>query len=149
MCRRPQRSVSRRRPHERSEMGWDLGERRRGGGSGADAVNFSNFLIKLEHVHLAPPLHYGQNGEHLGGWGSPKNTEADVKKLTGFTTLLVILLVACAPVLPGGNGQGSGEVTPIVITAEVGTAVASTVGPAGTEIAYPTPEPPTAIPTLP
>jgi Hint domain-containing protein len=71
--------------------------------------------------------------------------EAYMKKLTVFTMILVTFLAACAPIIPAG----SGESTPIMMTAEVSTVVASTVGPPGTEVPFPTPEPPTAIPTLP
>ncbi|HLO16729.1 MAG TPA: Hint domain-containing protein [Anaerolineales bacterium] len=72
-----------------------------------------------------------------------------MKKITGFTILLAVFLAACAPIIPESGSGGGGESTPIVITAEVGTVVASTVGPPGTEVPFPTPEPPTAIPTLP
>ena len=67
-----------------------------------------------------------------------------MQKLISLTLLLGVFLTACAPIIPAG-----GESTPIIITAEVSTAVASTVGPPGTEGPFPTPEPPTAIPTLP
>ena len=67
-----------------------------------------------------------------------------MKNLAAFTLFLAVALTACAPSIPAG-----GESTPFEITAEVGTVVASTVGPPGTEGPFPTPEPPTAIPTLP
>jgi len=68
-----------------------------------------------------------------------------MKKLAVFTILFAVSLTACAPIIPASGGES----TPIVITAEVSTAIASTVGPLGTEVPFPTPEPPTAIPTLP
>jgi Hint domain-containing protein len=67
-----------------------------------------------------------------------------MKKLAAFTLFLAVALTACAPGIPAG-----GESTPFEITAEMSTVVASTVGPPGTEGPFPTPEPPTAIPTLP
>ena len=67
-----------------------------------------------------------------------------MKKLTAFTLFLAVFISACAPIIPA-----SGESTPIMITAEVSTVVASTVGPPSSEVPFPTPEPPTAIPTLP
>jgi Hint domain-containing protein len=67
-----------------------------------------------------------------------------MKKLIAFTMILVVLLSACAPIIPG-----SGVSTPIEITAEVSTVIAETVGPPPTEGPSPTPEPPTPIPTLP
>jgi len=74
-----------------------------------------------------------------------------MKKLTAFTIFLAII-TACAPIIPASGG---GEPTPIVITAEVSTAVSSSgpVNPFGTQndtpVSYPTPVPPTALPTLP
>jgi len=67
-----------------------------------------------------------------------------MKKLTAFIIILVVFLSACAPIIPG-----SGESTPIEITAEVSTVIAETVGPPPTGGPSPTPEPPTSIPTLP
>ena len=67
-----------------------------------------------------------------------------MNKLTSFKVLLAIFLTACAPIIPG-----SGEPTPVEITAVVSTVVASTAGPLGTEDPLPTAELPTAIPTLP
>jgi|SRR6266540_3161902 len=71
--------------------------------------------------------------------------EADMKKTIAFT-ILVVFLTACAPIIPESGG---GVSTPIVMTAEVSTVVASTVGPPPTEGPFPTPVPPTPIPTLP
>lgn len=68
-----------------------------------------------------------------------------MKKMIAFT-ILAVLLAACAPIIPESGG---GVSTPIVITAEVSTVVASTVGPPPTEGPFPTPVPPTPIPTLP
>lgn len=72
-----------------------------------------------------------------------------MKKFNHFATLLILFLAACAPILPASGGEGTGEATPIVITAEVSTVVASTVGPPPTEGPSPTPVPATPIPTLP
>lgn len=60
------------------------------------------------------------------------------------TLLLVIVLGACAPA-----AQPSGESTPMVITAEVGTVLPETVNPFDTAEPFPTPGPPTPLPTLP
>ena len=75
-----------------------------------------------------------------------------MKTLATFIVILIVFLTACAPIIPASGG----EATPIqmtaevsVSTAEVRTITASTVGPLGTEVPFPTPEPPTAIPTLP
>ena len=67
-----------------------------------------------------------------------------MKKLSAFTMILVVFLSACAPIIPG-----SGESTPIEITAVMSTVFAETAGPPGTQGPIPTPEPPTPIPTLP
>jgi hypothetical protein len=67
-----------------------------------------------------------------------------MKNRIAFTLILAVFLAGCAP-----NTPASGESTPFVITAEVGTAVAEPVDPSGTVGPFPTPEPPTAIPTLP
>ncbi len=72
-----------------------------------------------------------------------------MKKYTALIVVLAVFLAACGPIIPQGGSGGSGESTPIVMTAMVSTVVASTVGPPGTEVAFPTPEPPTLIPTLP
>jgi hypothetical protein len=75
-----------------------------------------------------------------------------MKKTTVFTIILVTLITACAPIIPASGGT---ESTPVVITAEVSTAVSSgSVNPfatqvPGTTVAFPTPEPPTPLPTLP
>ena len=69
-----------------------------------------------------------------------------MSKSTVLTVVLAVFLVACAPVIPGSGG---GESTPIVMTAEVGTVIAETPGPAPTEGPSPTPVPATLIPTLP
>jgi len=68
-----------------------------------------------------------------------------MKKLIAFT-ILVVFLSACAPIIPESGGSVS---TPIIITAEVSTVVAATVGTPPTEGPFPTPAPPTPIPTLP
>jgi len=69
--------------------------------------------------------------------------EAEMKTLTALTITVTVLLTACAPTVPNGVS------TPIVITAEVSTVIAETLGPPGTEVPFSTPQPPTAIPTLP
>ena len=69
-----------------------------------------------------------------------------MRKLAGFTVLLIVLCTACAPILPG---SGSGVSTPIVMTAEVSTVIAETPGPPPTDGPPPTPVPATLIPTLP
>src|SRR5262245_34866662 len=61
-------------------------------------------------------------------------------------TVLAVFLTACGPIIPE---SGSGESTPIVITAEVSTVVAETPGPPPTEGPSPTSVPATPIPTLP
>jgi hypothetical protein len=68
-----------------------------------------------------------------------------MKKMIAFT-ILAVFLAACAPIIPE---SGSGVATPIVMTAEVSTVVAATVGTPPTEGPFPTPEPSTPIPTLP
>src|SRR5690242_297992 len=65
-------------------------------------------------------------------------------KKIAFTILL--FLVACAPIIPQSGG---GVSTPMVITAQVSTVVAVTVGTPPTEGPSPTLEPVTPIPTLP
>ena len=60
--------------------------------------------------------------------------------------ILAVFVSSCAPIIPE---SGSGVSTPIVITAEVSTVVASTIGPPPTEGPSPTPVPATPIPTLP
>ena len=81
-----------------------------------------------------------------------------MKRWSAFTILFAMVLAACAPILPapratsssGSAGSGgSGEATAVVITAEVSTVIASTVGPPGTVGPFPTSEPPTPIPPLP
>jgi len=84
-------------------------------------------------------------GEHFVLCNSPEQKEADMKKLIAFT-ILAVFLAACAPIIPGSGG---GAATPIVMTAEVSTVVAATVGTPPTEGPFPTPAPPTPIPTLP
>jgi Hint domain len=74
-----------------------------------------------------------------------RQKEVGMKKIITFT-LLVVFIVACAPIIPE---SGSGESTPIVMTAEVSTVVAATIGTPPTEGPFPTPLPPTPIPTLP
>jgi hypothetical protein len=69
-----------------------------------------------------------------------------MNKMIAFT-ILAVFLTACAPIIPESGG---GVSTPIVVmTGEVSTVVASTVGPPPTEGPFPTPAPPTPIPTLP
>jgi hypothetical protein len=74
-----------------------------------------------------------------------------MKTLAAFTIIVITFLTACAPIIPASGG----EPTPIVITAEVSTAVSSSgpVNPFGTQnntpVSYPTPVPPTALPALP
>src|SRR6185295_16561277 len=67
-----------------------------------------------------------------------------MRNLIAFTIVLAVSLTACAPIR-----LASGESTPIVITAEMSTVIAEPVDPFRTEVPFPTPEPPTAIPTLP
>jgi hypothetical protein len=67
-----------------------------------------------------------------------------MNKTSIFTMTLAVFLSACAPIIPG-----SGESTPIEITAVMSTVIAETAGPPPTEGPSPTPEPPTPIPTLP
>jgi len=67
-----------------------------------------------------------------------------MKNLIAFTIVLAVFLTACVPINPAG-----GESTPFEITAEVSTVIAEPVDPFRTEAPFPTPEPPTAIPTLP
>lgn len=68
-----------------------------------------------------------------------------MKKMIAFT-ILAVFLAACAPIIPESGG---GVSTPIVITGQVSTVVAATVGTPPTEGPFPTPLPPTPIPTLP
>ncbi|MDQ3007627.1 MAG: Hint domain-containing protein [Chloroflexota bacterium] len=67
-----------------------------------------------------------------------------MKKFAVLTIVLAVFITACAPIVPE-----SGISTPMEITAEVSTAIAETVGPAPTDGPFPTPVPPTFIPTLP
>ena len=77
-----------------------------------------------------------------------------MKTMPVFTILLMILLSACAPIIPG-RGESTPiqptqvEPTPMEITAVVSTVVAETIGPPPTEGPSPTPVPSTPIPTLP
>jgi Hint domain-containing protein len=74
-----------------------------------------------------------------------------MKTLITFTCIFVVFLTACAPIIPESGGT---ESTPIVITAEVSTAVSSgSINPFDTQtpsapISIPTPVPPTPLPTL-
>lgn len=68
-----------------------------------------------------------------------------MKKVIAFT-ILAVFLAACAPIIPESGG---GVATPIIMTAEVSTVVAATIGTPPTEGPFPTPAPPTPIPTLP
>lgn len=67
-----------------------------------------------------------------------------MKKSLACLMLLVVFLAACSSFSTPSAGGGSGVSTPIVMTAEVSTVVVSN----GTVPPFPTPEPPTAIPTL-
>lgn len=80
-----------------------------------------------------------------------------MKTLTTFIIMLGMLLGACAPIIPASQpasgGEGAVEATPIVITAEVSTAVSSgPVNPFGTQVDTPAVDPtfvpPTPLPTL-
>jgi hypothetical protein len=72
-----------------------------------------------------------------------------MRKCMSFTILLAAGLAACVPMIPESGSGGSGEATPIVITAVASTVIASTVGPPPTEGPSPTPVPATPLPTLP
>jgi hypothetical protein len=67
-----------------------------------------------------------------------------MKNRIAFTIILAVFLTACGP-----TPEGSSVSTPIEITAEVSTAIAEPIDPNATAVSFPTPEPPTAIPTLP
>jgi len=67
-----------------------------------------------------------------------------MKNRIAFTLILAVFLAGCAP-----NTPARGESTPFVITAEVSTAVAEPIDPNATAVPFPTPEPPTVIPTWP
>lgn len=71
-----------------------------------------------------------------------------MKNSIAYLVFIAIFLAACSSfTTPAAGGGGVG--TPIVITAEVSTAEVSTVIVSnGTVAPFPTPEPPTAIPTL-
>jgi hypothetical protein len=71
-----------------------------------------------------------------------------MQKLIAFTMILVVLLSACAPIIPGSGESTPVESTPIEITAIVSTVIAETAGPPPTEGPSPTPAPPTPIPTI-
>ena len=81
--------------------------------------------------------------EHFVMYVSLEEEEADMKKITAFTIVLVTFLAACAPI------PESGISTPIEITAEVSTVIAETAGPPPTDGPSPTAVPATLIPTLP
>ncbi len=66
-----------------------------------------------------------------------------MNKLFALTIFVAVLLSACAP--PSATA-GVGESTPVMITADVSTVIASG---GGSEVPVPTAGPPTAIPTLP
>jgi hypothetical protein len=72
----------------------------------------------------------------------PGKKEASVKKLFAIPIFLAVFLSACAA---GSGPWGVGDSTPIMITAEVSTVIASGDG---TEVPFPTGEPSTQIPTL-
>jgi hypothetical protein len=69
-----------------------------------------------------------------------------MRKFTIFTVMLLILLAACAPVIPE---SGAAATTPVAITAAVSTVVVSTIGVLPVQGASPTPVPATPVPTLP
>ncbi|SRR6266498_1398442 len=71
-----------------------------------------------------------------------------MKKPISYFVFIAIFLVACSSfTTPAAGGSGAG--TPVVMTAEISTAQVSTVIVSnGTVPPFPTPEPPTAIPTL-
>jgi hypothetical protein len=71
-----------------------------------------------------------------------------MKTMIAFT-ILTVFLAACGPIIPESGDGGSGQATPIIITAEVSTVIAETPGPPPTEGPFPTTVPPTLIPTLP
>jgi hypothetical protein len=96
-----------------------------------------NFLFLLMQLCDTP---YGMGTNLYLRWSSEK--EASMKKLFAFTIFLAIVLSACAP---ASSPSGVGASTPVVITAEVSTVIASG---GGTVVPFPTPEPPTPIPTL-
>ena len=68
-----------------------------------------------------------------------------MKNLIAFTIVLAVVFTACTPIIPAGGGES----TPMVITAEVSITIAEPANPFDTAVPFPTPEPPTAIPTLP
>jgi hypothetical protein len=70
-------------------------------------------------------------------------------KTTIAFTILAVFLAACGPIIPQSEDGGSGEATPIIITAQVSTVIAETPGTPPTEGPSPTPIPSTLIPTLP
>jgi len=67
-----------------------------------------------------------------------------MKNRIAFTLILAVFFSACAP-----TPQGSGIATPMEITAEVSTVIAEPIDPDSTSAPFPTPGPPTPIPTLP
>lgn len=69
-----------------------------------------------------------------------------MKKQTILPVILSIVLAACAPIIPQSS---AGPATPVVITADVSTVVASTAAPLPTQGAAPSSMPATPIPTLP
>jgi hypothetical protein len=73
-----------------------------------------------------------------------------MKTMIAFT-ILAVFLAACGPIIPQSGNGGSGEATPIIITAALSTVIAETPGPPPppTEGPSPTAVPPTPIPTLP
>jgi hypothetical protein len=72
-----------------------------------------------------------------------------MKKLISFKMILVAVLSACAPIIPGSGEATPIQSTPIEITAVISTVIAETVGPPPTAGPSPTPAPPTPIPTIP
>jgi len=69
-----------------------------------------------------------------------------MKRITSLAVFMAVFLAACGPIIPQGS---SSEATPMVITAQVSTALPATIGPLPTEGPSPTPVPATPIPTLP
>ena len=83
-------------------------------------------------------------GEQSVSHTSPEYKEAPMKNQFVFVLILAVSLAGCAP-----NAPTSGISTPFEITAEVGTAIVELIDPNSTAAPFPTPEPPTPIPTLP
>jgi hypothetical protein len=111
-----------------------------------------SFVLEFGKENASSPVDGVSNkrtGEHFVLCESPQDKEADMKKLTRFTILLVIFLAACGPIIPQSGNGGGDEATPIIMTAVVSTVIAETPGPPPTEGPSPTPAPSTLLPTLP